>query len=334
MEWFGAGAEVSALHLVRRTWLHVDRRQPKPVQPFAACSGMKLLITADLHLVDSYRDQVLARLSSWIDTHQPDALLIAGDIAVPREAERALSALRALFAEKPVAAALGNHDFWSRDLDRKDGGSLQDVIDDYWSAPAARHEITLLDRENLALSDITICGGYGHYDLGFAVPGLSYFGHEVSLEDYLNGRPPAATQLRWRDFDRLPRGLNLLEAARAQISGVEHRIQQSNGLPLLVVLHTPPFEALLGLPEYVRVPGNDPPVIAFFRAYLGNRAMGDLLQKKRNRLCGIFCGHTHRGTDAIDFGDFRGINIGSDYGAPRACLFETTTLTLARIDDR
>jgi 3',5'-cyclic AMP phosphodiesterase CpdA len=58
---------------------------------------MKLLVTSDLHLVRVWRPIVLATLARWVREVDPDALVIAGDLAVATEADTALRELRRLF---------------------------------------------------------------------------------------------------------------------------------------------------------------------------------------------------------------------------------------------
>jgi hypothetical protein len=98
-----------------------------------------------------------------------------------------------------------------------------------------------------------------------------------------------------------------------------------------VVVHTPPFERLLGLPVSDLEPEKEPSIYAFFRAYLGNRSLGEMLLSHKDGIRGLFCGHTHRATELVDLDRFRGINIGSDYGDVRACLLETDSEEIKRI---
>ncbi|HZC59535.1 MAG TPA: metallophosphoesterase family protein, partial [Chthoniobacterales bacterium] len=104
----------------------------------------------------------------------------------------------------------------------------------------------------------------------------------------------------------------------------------------IVVLHTPPLEALLGVPPRTRqLLERSPSIYAFFRAYLGNRAMGDLLQEVRSSLAAVVCGHTHRpaGPLCLNGSDTIGINVGSDYGAPKAALYRCDAREFKRLAD-
>lgn len=305
-----------------------------------ACSGkevgcrfheMKLLATSDLHLIPMWRSRVMNTLQGWIRDHRPDAVLIAGDLAVPAEAKTACSELRRCFPNGPIALCLGNHDFWIGPSSRESCRDLSEVVQRYWIPAAHPQEIILLDCENGKLDGLTICGGYGHYDLGFSIPDLAFNGARVELSHYLSGRPPAPTHLRWRDFDLMPRGRGLLDVAEEQISQLGARLLEAGRDPIIALVHTPPFETLLGLPPRETLDRSAPTIYAFFRAYLGNRRMGELLQQYRRRLLGVVCGHTHRASGPLDLGGYFGVNVGSDYGYPQACLINPKESSVVRI---
>ncbi len=290
---------------------------------------MRLIITSDLHLVPRWREVVLARLREWVRAYRPDGLVIAGDLSVASEAANSLRHLRQIFPDGPIALTLGNHDFW---LGSGNGcHSLSEVIDRYWTPAADQFAISLLDLKNLPLGEITLVGAYGHYDLGFRCPNLRYDGAVVTEEHYLAGRPPVLTPLRWRDFSRMPHNLDLASVAQEQVRGLEARLRTVPEKGAFVVLHTPPFAALLGIPDTSTVNLETPSVYAFFRAYLGNEQMGAILRQEKERIVGVVCGHTHREVPPMDLGNFFGVNIGSDYGEPTAYLFETEATRFTKI---
>jgi Icc-related predicted phosphoesterase len=262
------------------------------------------------------------KIREWVAQHRPDAFVVAGDLSSAQQAGETLESLRDCFPKGPIAVCLGNHDFWMHDFSRKEVTSLSEIIDRYWAPAAESLDIVLLDRENLNLQDVEIVGGYGHYDLGFAFPNLAYDGVPVTERDYLRGAPSPNSVLRWRDFQFMPDDQNLLEIARGQVVGVQQRLSEVGNSRAIVVLHTPPFEELLGVPPIDGIQPDSPPsVYAFFRAYLGNRSMGNLLREARQDLVAVVCGHTHRAVGPMKLGRTIGINIGSDYGAPKAALF-------------
>ena len=285
---------------------------------------MKILFTADLHLLRATQDRTLLKVREWITRCRPDALVVAGDLSSAQQAGETLESLRGCFPQGPIAICLGNHDFWILDNSRKERGSLSDIIERYWAPAAKSAGVVLLDGENLHLHDIAIVGGYGHYDLGFAVPGLAYNGIRITEEDYLRGSPSAGSALRWRDFQFMPRELHPREIARGQVESVRKRLTEAGNARTIVVLHTPPFEELLGLPPLSALPvDTNPSIYAFFRAYLGNRSMGILLRQSRDNLVAVVCGHTHRRAGPLNLAGTIGINIGSDYGAPKGALFSS-----------
>ncbi len=288
-------------------------------------------MTSDLHLVGRWREIVLSRLADWIAACRPDGLVVAGDLSVAPQAANALKHLRDVFPSGPIALTLGNHDFWLESGD--DCRSLAEVIDRWWKPAADQFAISLLDLENLPLGEVTLVGAYGHYDLGFRCPDLRYQGTLVTREHYLAGKPPTPTQLRWRDFFHMPRDLNLASVAQKQVRSFQGRLKLVSEKRAFVVLHTPPFAALLGIPDISTVNLEAPSVYAFFRAYLGNEQMGELLSEEKQRIVGVICGHTHREVPPIDFGGFFGVNVGSDYGSPAAYLFETETSRLTKLSD-
>ena len=274
------------------------------------------------------------KVREWISQHRPDAFIVAGDLSSAQQAGETLKNLRSCFPRGPLAVCLGNHDFWMHDSSRKEVSSLSDIIDRYWLPAAKSLDVALLDVENLQLGDFSIVGGYGHYDLGFAVPDLAYEGILVTRDDYLRGSPTRNSIMRWRDFQFMPNEQHLQEIAREQVAGIRQRLLKAGDSRTIVVLHTPPFEELLGVPPLRALsPDSAPSIYAFFRAYLGNRSMGLLLQEVQNNLVGVFCGHTHRPAGPIGLGSAIGVNIGSDYGAPKAVLFSGNSNRFERVSD-
>ncbi len=297
---------------------------------------MRILFTADLHLSPETQDHTLSEIREWLTGYRPDALVVAGDLSTAQNAEATLRNLRACYPTGQMAVCLGNHDFWVENALRRECGSLSDVIDRFWLPAAKAFDVTLLDNENLPLPGITIVGGYGHYDLGFAVPGLAYDGVAVTEEDYVrNGRAPGHA-LYWRDFSYLPNGRDLYQVAADQVAGIRRRLAEVSNSQVIVALHTPPFEALLGVPSGTQtLEDGNPHLRAFFRAYLGNRTMGDLLRTAFDKVVAVVCGHTHRpaGPLHLDGTETLGINIGADYAVPKAALYRTDLMEFERLPD-
>jgi Icc-related predicted phosphoesterase len=293
---------------------------------------VKILLTADTHLLKATERKTLELLRQWVGDQRPDCLVIAGDLSSAAHADRTLEQFRARFPDGPIAVCLGNHDFWLHDAMRSQLRSLEQVIEHFWAPAAKRFDVTLLDVENWVSDEVTIVGGYGHYDLGFAVPDLAYDGVQVTQQDYLAGHPRVGSALRWRDNEFMPPALDIQTVAEKQVNDLSGRLQAAKDSPILAVLHTAPFEDLLGIVKLADLRPHDPPSeYAFFRAYLGNRAMGDQLLRFRQQLVGVVCGHTHRAAGPLEVGGVTGINIGSDYGDLKGALYFSDTRRFERL---
>src|ERR1700747_2304909 len=129
---------------------------------------MKLLVTSDLHLVRAWAATVVEALTQWVREASPDALVVAGDIAVAAEADIGLRELRRIFPDGPIIVVLGNHDFWGGAL--AGCRTLGATVERFWQVPAERYHVTLLDQENFFSYELIFVGGYGLYELCFAVP--------------------------------------------------------------------------------------------------------------------------------------------------------------------
>lgn len=293
---------------------------------------MRILLTADLHLLRATREHTLGIIASWVRRLHPEVMVVAGDIASAAQAAEALLALRRIFSHGGLAICLGNHDFWMHDDARQRYASLDQIVDEDWLPAARQAGVVLLDRGNLELPDLYLVGGYGHYDFGFAVPDLAYGDLMVSEADYLRGRCPEVSALRWRDFQLMPAiQTDPRQVSAEQVTAFERRLVQTGTKPVLAVTHTAPFEQLLGVPRLEA--GTPPPARAFFRAYLGNRGMGVMMQRHLHRLCGVVCGHTHRPAGPVNINGVPGVNVGSDYGSPRAVVYEVEERRFWRVPD-
>jgi hypothetical protein len=61
--------------------------------------------------------------------------------------------------------------------------------------------------------------------------------------------------------------------------------------------------------------------------------MGMMLRRHLHRLCGVVCGHTHRSAGPVSINGVPGVNVGSDYGAPRAVVYEVGESKFWRVPD-
>jgi len=293
---------------------------------------VQLLFTADIHLVGDFKTKTLEGLRAMWKSAQPDALVVAGDISESTLAEDSLKLLRRITGpDAPIAICLGNHDAWASKRALETARNLEDIEERYWRPAADRYNVTLLDCVNAQFDAFTIVGAYGHYDYGFAVPGLVIDGEEMRSEDYARGTVSSAG-LTWNDKRHMPCSRGDCAEADRQAAGLDQHLAAAveRQKPVLVVTHTAPFDALIGRPCDPFDPRS------FFRAHSGSTRMGAVIEKYAAHIAFLACGHTHCevGPFQLDVSDSKSIlaaNIGSDYGNPRGVLVDTNGMTVWRV---
>ncbi len=248
-----------------------------------------------------------------------DAVVVAGDLAVPRMAGNAIQEFRSVVGDLPLAVCLGNHDFWLERGEANDSRTLDDIRDRYWVGPCRESDVVLLDRENLELSEAVVVGGYGHFDLGMAVEGLKIDGRLVTREDYLRG---GWGRTSWNDFIMIPNCAERVDQESTnEADGLRDRllIAGRRGPRLVAAMHTIPWMGLNGHPQ--RQGERD-----IFHAYSGNTKVGAVLEEHADQIDLVVCGHTHRKVAERPMGGIPlCLNIGTDYGMLRGVVFDTAS---------
>lgn len=286
---------------------------------------MRVLLTADLHYNHPRSRPLADRVIDEINRAGGDVLVLVGDTAVAGAPdddtlEQCLS--RFTFAGPRLFVA-GNHELWTRDGDSH-------VI---YTTDLPRRVRALgwqwLEDEPFVTSDIAIVGSVGWYDYSFAQRSLEipqrFYRHKISpgaadhlgefahlLHDADDVSPHARSVVaRWNDgrFVRLHRSD---EAFLGELLGkLDRQLQDLAPLKqVIAATHHLPFPELLPPPHSAQW--------GFAKAYLGSRALGELLLKHEN-VRHAFCGHSHFPAEA-QVGPIRAVNIGSGY---RAKTFKT-----------
>jgi predicted phosphodiesterase len=292
---------------------------------------MKILLTADLHLNIPARHRRTGRtnieaLAEETAAHRPDAVVVAGDIGVPERAPEYLAAVRMAVGNRPLAFCLGNHDHWIPPGQHDRFATLRSLREKCWEPSAAAVGAVLLDGGNAFWNEVTVCGGYGHFDLGHAEPGLCVAGRPVTRDDYLSGGMAGAV---WNDFAFIPGCAVRLEVeARAQAAGIGKRLCAAGAerKPIVVVTHTCPWRELNAHP--LRGSAAD-----LFQAYSGNSLVGEILSRQASAVDLLVCGHTHRPVRETEIHGIRSLNIGADYGIFRGIVYDTQTRTIQWIGE-
>lgn len=279
---------------------------------------MKILFTADLHMDSHLGAVALDGLRAAVCRENPDVVVVAGDLGIPADAPKTLVGLRSAAGERPVAAALGNHDFWLGARYRPQLPYLEHIVKRFWREPARDVGVVLLDNENLDLSGVSIVGGYGHYDLGHAVAGLCIDGTEISRNVYLSGGHGG---LFWEDFRYIPCcAANLAIEARREADGISGRMDAAieSGRRLLLAVHTCPWPELNGYP----LTGGVNDILA---AYSGNSLVGAAIAKRSRHVDFLMCGHTHLPVSDMVLHGIPCLNVGAGYGEFRAVIYVPET---------
>jgi predicted phosphodiesterase len=293
---------------------------------------MKLLITADLHLNIPARNRrtgqfVIEAFKAGVNEHNPDGIVIAGDIGIPEHSHRHLVEIREAIGDRLFAITLGNHDFWLDSTGHGKFTGLSQVIRRYWREPARDVGAILLDLENADLGDVVLAGCYGHYDLGLAVPDLVIEGRKVTKAMYLSG---GINGLFWNDFRNIPNcAPRLFDEAAEQAEELASRMDAAiaRGRRLVAVTHTCPWKELNGHPM-----GRGS--LDIFAAYSGNSLVGQVLSARAHSIDFHCCGHTHMPVELQEILGIRCLNIGADYGVFRAVIYDTVSRGVLRIGEK
>jgi len=292
---------------------------------------MKILITADLHLNIPARSPRtgLTNFEAFlrsVASESPDAVVVAGDIGTPERSPEYLSYLRKVVGERPLAFCLGNHDHWLPPSRHSPILRLSQIRDTIWEPSADAIGAVLLDLENAYWDGVTICGGYGHFDLGLVAPGLRIDGETITRRHYLSGGLGGRF---WNDFAFIPHCASRLDAhAREQAAGIGKRLSSASASAgaLIVVTHTCPWRELNAHP--LRGGGED-----LFTAYSGNSLVGDAIARRAEKIDLLVCGHTHMPVREQKLHGVRSLNVGTDYGIFRGVVYDTGEKTVRWIGE-
>lgn len=267
-------------------------------------AALQLAITADLHWGHGGRGEEATRLlASFLHSHPPDLLVLAGDIGTASYFDECLRLFSDLSCRKALVP--GNHDLWVRSDDPRD--SLQ-LYEEDLGVSCRQHGFAYLDQGPLLLPEfgLGLVGSINWYDYSWSLEALrrDYPGEEERLatKQFTRGRHNDVNFVRWPlDDARFTARVvgtfaQQLREALAQVARV------------IVVTHHPPLRC-------ISFPEKQPPLTIddlLWEAFGGNRAMEELLARHAERIAFAFCGHTHRARQGT-FHGIRGYNVGGDY---------------------
>ena len=264
---------------------------------------MRIVVATDLHYHTRW-EKALQGFAQQVRDAEPDCFILAGDIGHPLDNfRRGL----ALFADLdcPRLALAGNHDLWAGKYDS------QTLWDQVLEATAREAGFVWLERDNVRLGSLGICGTLGWYDYSAREPGL-----EISDEDYYVNKGMFNNDGNYVDWERSDQ-----EFAAQIVEGFSVRLSALCDDPsvtqILVATHVPPFEENL-----VRKP--DDFAWAFGNAYFGNLTLGQAIVRCP-KVSHVVSGHTHYGGRwqiTTPHGLIESYVVGSDYGQPASVVLD------------
>jgi len=264
---------------------------------------MKIAATSDIHydLISSESDyDELRRLINSLEAEKPDVLLIAGDIVGlgVSKLEECLGLFEKICTERLIV--LGNHDYWSEDLDTfKRLELLRSKIDS-----CGFH---LLDKSLKIIRDIGFAGNCGWYDYSFAdgrpPTGSSY--EKKMFNGYVIWNDAVFVQLAKTDKEYTD---ELLEKLETDIKNLEDRVDT-----IIAMTHH------IGFQEMVIRKENDAEW-NFINAFMGSKSIGEMLLQHPKVKYHI-CGHTHS-KSRLEKEHLVSLNPGSTYYRKKFVVFE------------
>ncbi len=266
---------------------------------------MRIVATADVHidLTDQIPAGEMDRLVDGIHEARPDVLIVAGDlVGLGKQAiGPTLDRLRVDGAHNLIVP--GNHDLWLPEGDSR--AYYEQELPGIYS----RAGFHMLDAGPSMVGRVAFVGNVAWYDYSFADPDLP----PTRQRSYERKRWEGVAT--WNDgiFVRLgmsdPEFCSLLnQRLRDQLAGLPAEVQT-----VVAVTHH------VGYDEMV-LRKAEPPGWNFCAAFLGSRALGELLAADP-RVRYHLCGHTHTAS-TVTRGGLCAVNIGSTYRRKRIEVIE------------
>ncbi len=234
---------------------------------------MNILWSTDIHFnlcVKQHR--CIRKFLKRIEKHNPDALVISGDISTGRHFEKHISQLAKSFG-KPIYFVLGNHDYWK--------SSWEDTTSLAIKLSGDISNLFFLDQDYYEFDNHVICGTGGWYD--------AFYGNTNSTptNDIIN--------IFEMSFCNNNRYL-LIDIIRKQakkeadkLAVILNKACQTNNEVIVVVTHIPPYiESSWHEGEYSD--RNNLP-------WYVSKSTGDVIdtysEQYSNKQFMVLCGHTH-----------------------------------------
>jgi predicted MPP superfamily phosphohydrolase len=239
---------------------------------------VKVAFTSDLHVPITKIERVSA-LVGEIAAFQPDALVVAGDLAeTPRDLERCLQTLRE-GVSCPVCILAGNHDLWAHppyDSQRLWKERLPDAV--------ASAGCRWMEGAAFEIGGTAVVGTIAWYDYSAADPSIKATALAFAQQKMNFNADALRIDWSWSDPEF---AVAVSKPFLSTLAGLE---QDSDVKQIVVVTHVPVLEE-----QMCRKPDN--PEWAFSSAYFGNLTLGRRVLE-HTKVSHIVSGHTHVGRQA------------------------------------
>ncbi len=275
---------------------------------------LRIALTADLHYGTRHTagNQATLELAAHLYEHQPDVLILGGDIGAGDDFARCLDLFTHLSCLKALTP--GNHDIWVTSNDPR-GDSLQ-VYQQVLPHLAHERGFHYLDHAPLLLPEygLAIAGSINWYDYTWAIDELRQttpdWAERLRTKRFQRGRHNDANYVRWPYTDTAFTS-EVVDRLTRQLDEALSQMDRA-----LVVTHHPTFREInFPAPEPIQLDD------LLWRAFAGNTMLEEALTKRADRIPFAFCGHTHYAREGCRAG-IRGVNIGGDYHFKRLIWLE------------
>lgn len=266
---------------------------------------MRIALTSDLHLDSTEANRALVPLlAEEVAALAPDVLVIAGDVSA--HDDRLEACLRTLRPAAPVVLFVpGNHDVWVARSAQETGATSNQKHDVAIASICAATGVTHLGLGARIVDGVGFAGTIGWYDYSFTHPRFPFTRDEYAEKSHGRHRWMDRYYARWVNGDASAERMSdpdvtALRAAqlRAQLASLD---ADAAVRTIVVVSHHLPFDEVLRDPQDASH--------AYFRAYLGSRALGDVVRGSAKART-VLIGHLHRPVDMTVPGD---VHV---YGSP------------------
>jgi 3',5'-cyclic AMP phosphodiesterase CpdA len=248
------------------------------MESIAAMADVKVAFTSDLHLPITSIERIAA-LAREVAGFQPEALVLAGDLAEgPNNLERCLGVVRA-GVSCPVWVLAGNHDLWARpplDSHRLWRQHLPEVV----NSTGCRW----LEGTAFVVGGVAVCGTIAWYDYSAADPSIKATALEFAQKKMNYNADALRIDWGWSDPEFADR---VSKPFLSTLGGLEH---DEGVRQIVAVTHMPLLEE-----QMCRDSGNAD--WAFSNAYFGNLTLGRRVLEYR-KVSHVISGHTHVGRRA------------------------------------